>query len=73
MQTLLDFFINILSGKVNKELIVFIVSAFPIIELRGGILAGYALGIELLPAFVIALIGNLLPIPFILILIKKIF
>ena len=73
MQTILDFFINTLQGKISKELIVFIVSLFPIVELRGGILAGYAIGVELLPAFVIAFIGNIIPIPFILLLIRKIF
>lgn len=73
MQTILDFFINALQGKISKELIVFIVSLFPIVELRGGILAGYAIGVDLLPAFVIAFLGNIIPIPFILLLIRKIF
>ncbi len=73
MQTILDFFINALQGKISKELIVFIVSLFPIVELRGGILAGYAIGVDLLPAFIIAFLGNIIPIPFILLLIRKIF
>ncbi len=57
---------------VSPAIAVFIVSLFPILELRGGILVGYALGMELLPAFIIAYIGNILPIPFILMLIKSI-
>lgn len=73
LQTLLDFFLGVLQGKISAGPIVFIVSLFPIIELRGGILAGYALGLELLPSFTIAYIGNLIPIPFILLLIRQIF
>ncbi|MBQ4346860.1 MAG: small multi-drug export protein [Firmicutes bacterium] len=45
----------------------------PILELRGGIIAAYAMGMELLPAFIIAYIGNILPMPFLLLLIKRIF
>ena len=73
MQTIINFFLSVLKGRVGPKLIVFIVSLFPIVELRGGIITGYALGLNLLPAFVVAYIGNLLPIPFILLLIKEIF
>ncbi|MBQ2753661.1 MAG: small multi-drug export protein [Firmicutes bacterium] len=57
----------------SREVLVFIVSMMPILELRGGIICGYALGMELLPNFIIAFIGNILPIPFILLFIKFIF
>lgn len=73
MQTIINFFLSVLKGRVGPKLIVFIVSLFPIVELRGGIITGYALGLNLLSAFVVAYIGNLLPIPFILLLIKEIF
>lgn len=72
-ETLVQFFIDHLGGSISREVIVFIISLMPILELRGGIIAGYALGMELLPAFVISYIGNILPIPFILILIEGIF
>lgn len=72
-EKLVDIFLNLFGNALNNEIIVFIISLFPILELRGGIIAAYALGMELLPAFVISYIGNLLPIPFILILIEKIF
>lgn len=65
--------ISLFGQNLSKELIVFITSLLPILELRGGILAGYALGMELLPTFVIAYIGNILPVPFILIFIELIF
>ena len=59
--------------NISSELIVFIISIFPIIELRGGIVAAKLLGIPLLEAYFICLAGNMLPIPFILLFIKKIF
>lgn len=61
---------NILSG----EAIIFIISMIPILELRGSILvAPWLLGTSLVPTYIAAVVGNLLPIPFILIFIKKIF
>ena len=73
MEAILDIFMSLLKGKLSAELIVFVVSLFPVLELRGGILAGYALGLELLPAFIWAYIGNILPVPFILFLMKTVF
>jgi len=61
------------SGKAAKELIVFMISAIPILELRGSILAAGLLKMEFLSTFIIAVIGNMLPIPFILLFIDKIF
>ncbi len=72
-ETLVNFMIENFGALFSKEVLVFIVSMMPILELRGGILCGYALGIELLPNFIIAFIGNILPIPFILLFIKFIF
>ena len=45
----------------------------PVVELRGGMIAAKLLGVELIKAFVICYIGNILPIPFILLFIRKIF
>ena len=56
----------------SSEIIVFFVSILPILELRGGVLAGYWLGLPLWTTSIIAVIGNLLPIPFILFFIEKI-
>lgn len=60
-------------NNIPRELIVFIISLFPILELRGGILAAMMLQVEWPIAFIICCIGNLLPIPFILLFIKRIF
>ena len=56
-------------------MILFIISMVPILELRGGLLAaGPAfLNIPMWRAIPVGIIGNLLPIPFILLLITKIF
>lgn len=72
-ETLAAWFVEHLSGTVSREMIVFIVSLLPILELRGGIIAGFAMGMDWLPTFIIAYIGNLLPIPFILLFIRFIF
>ena len=68
-ETLVQWFVTHLGGKAAKELII------PILELRGGILAaGPAfLNIPTWRAIPICLVGNLIPIPFILLLIRPIF
>ena len=55
-----------------KEILVFIISLMPILELRGGIIAARLLGLSALPGYVISIIGNVIPVPFILLLITKI-
>ena len=72
---LINWFVVNLGGKVGKELILFIISMVPILELRGGLpAAGPAfLNIPMWRAIPVGIIGNLLPIPFILLLITKIF
>ena len=72
---LINWFVVNLGGKVGKELILFIISMVPILELRGGLLAAGPtfLNIPMWRAIPVSIIGNLLPIPFILLLITKIF
>lgn len=68
------FFTTNLSGIVSGELICFIVSLFPILELRGGLLAASPafLDVPISTAVPLCVIGNLLPIPFVLLLIERI-
>ncbi len=61
------------SGKMSGELIAFIISLFPVLELRGGLVAATFLGIDWWKAFAYCFIGNMLPIPFILLFIRKVF
>ena len=72
-ETIANWFVTNLEGSMARELIVFLVSLMPILELRGGIIAGFALQMEWLPTFLIAFVGNLIPIPFILLFIRYIF
>ena len=67
--TVVDFFKN----DIPAELIAFVISLFPVLELRGGMIAARLLEIDFIKAFLICYIGNMLPIPFILFFIKKIF
>lgn len=53
-------------GGIPSWLVVVIISMLPIFELRGGIPAGVALGMPVWKAALIAVAGNMLPIPFIL-------
>ena len=57
----------------GKQLIVFIISMLPILELRGGLIAASLLGLEELPSFIICFLGNIIPIPFILWLVTPLF
>lgn len=73
VHTILGLFDGLNSIPHGKELIVFIISLMPILELRGGLIAAALLGLNIVPAFIICLIGNLLPLPFILWFITPIF
>ncbi|MDD6219636.1 MAG: small multi-drug export protein [Clostridia bacterium] len=68
-QTIVDFF----KDKIPPELIIFFISMLPILELRGGLIAAKLLGVEFVRAFIICYIGNIIPVPFILLFIRKIF
>ena len=72
-RTLVDAFSGLTSLKYGKELIVFIISLMPILELRGGLIAAALLGLGGLKSFIICFIGNIIPIPFILWFITPIF
>ena len=72
--TLIHGIIDALSGSVSKEVIVFLISMIPILELRGALLvAGPILGVKVSTAIPLCIIGNIIPIPFILLFIRQIF
>ena len=74
-ESLVQSIIDVLGGSVGKEAIVFIISMVPILELRGGLLAAgpAVLDVPMWEAIPICIVGNLIPIPFILLLITRIF
>ena len=51
----------------------FLISMVPVIELRGAIPIGVGAGLSPLVAIGVSIVGNLVPVPFIIIFIKKIF
>lgn len=72
MNEFLAEFINNLPSE-TKMFAIFIISMVPIVELRGAIVVASILKLSPLPVFLVSVIGNLLPIPFIILFIKKIF
>ena len=72
-ENLVNWFTTNLSGHLSKDAIVFIISMIPILELRGGMLAASLLKISMVKGIVLCVIGNIIPVPFILLFINKIF
>lgn len=56
----------------KKYLIVFLISMVPLIELRGAIPYAVGFDLPLVPSLVVALFGNLLPVPFIFLFARRI-
>ena len=72
-EQLAEYLVELFSGKISEELIVFVISLLPVLELRGGLIAAKLLGMDFSKAFAICFIGNILPVPFILLFIRYIF
>ena len=73
MDSLITWFMEVLEGKISREMIVFVISMVPILELRGGLLAASFLNIDIVRAIWFCVIGNIIPVPFILLLITPVF
>lgn len=52
-------------------LLVFFISMVPVIELRGAIPVGLGLGLEVLPTYLVCVVGNMLPVPVIYLFARK--
>ena len=57
----------------KNYLMVFFVSMVPVIELRGAIPIGLGMGLPALPTYLVCVLGNMLPVPFIILFIRQIF
>lgn len=68
MQTIFDWF-----AFAGQETALFLVSMIPLIELRGSVILGAALKLPWFKTFLLCVAGNLLPIPFVILFIKRIF
>ncbi len=73
MEHLLNSIVDFLYNKVTPEFIIFIISMIPVLELRGGMIAASLLGVNWKIAMIICILGNIIPVPFILLFVKKIF
>lgn len=72
MQGLVEWFIHTLQG-LSGELVAFIISMVPLLELRGGLLAASLMDVSILRAIPLCIVGNVIPIPFILWFITPVF
>ena len=73
MEALVQWFAANLSQFISAEAVVFIISMIPILELRGGLLAASLLKIPETVSIPLCIVGNIIPIPFILLFIRQIF
>ena len=56
---------------IKKYILVLLVSMVPVIELRGAIPFAVGMNLPLFPSYIIAIIGNILPVPFIYLFARK--
>ena len=73
VETIVNEITTFLQDKVPEELIAFVISLLPVLECRGGMIAARLMEIPFIKAFLICYLGNMLPIPFIILFIRKIF
>lgn len=66
----MDFLLNTYIGKIVST---FFISMVPVIELRGAIPFGTAHGLDVWTSTVVSMLGNMVPVPFIILFIRKIF
>ena len=72
MTGLVEWFMGVLHG-LSGELVALIISMVPLLELRGGLLAASLLHVSILKAVPLCILGNVIPVPFILLFITPIF
>ena len=56
----------------KKYLLIFLISMVPVVELRGAIPYSQVMGLPLLPSYIVCIIGNMLPVPFIYLFARKV-
>ena len=73
MESIATWFASTLGQHVSAQVVIFMTSLIPILECRGGLIVASLLKVNIWQAIPICVIGNIIPIPFILFFIKKIF
>ncbi|MBQ2759563.1 MAG: small multi-drug export protein [Clostridia bacterium] len=72
-EQLVTWFQGLFSDGIGGEIIAFLASLLPVIECRGGMIIAKGFEIPFIKAFLLCYLGNMLPLPFIILFIKKIF
>lgn len=72
MEGLVKWFVEAWKG-LPAEWIIFVISMIPILELRGGLVAAALLRVDILTAVPLCIIGNIIPVPFVLWLVTPLF
>ena len=73
MEVLAEWFAENLGDVISPEAVIFIVSMIPILECRGGLVVASLLKVNIWKAIPLCVLGNVLPMPFILLLLDKVF
>ena len=56
----------------KKYLIIFLISMVPLVELRGAIPVAVGMELPVVPAIIVSVLGNMLPVPFIFLFARRI-
>ena len=72
-QSIVAFIISIFGVNAGKVIGIFFISLLPVIELRGSVPIGYYQGLPWYTNMITSIIGNILPVPFILLFVVKVF
>ena len=72
-QSIVTFIIAIFGPNAGRIIGIFLMSLLPVIELRGSIPIGYYQGLPWYTNMITSIIGNMLPVPFILLFVVKVF
>ena len=72
-QSIVAFIMGIFGASAGKIIGITFISMIPIIELRGSIPVGFVMGLPWYASLVCSIIGNILPVPVILLFVVKVF
>lgn len=63
---------EVFPGIMNQYIIPFLVSMVPLIELRGAIPIAQGMGLPIVPSYIVCIIGNMIPVPFIYLFARRV-
>ena len=73
MRVVAEWFAQVTGGHIPPQLAVMLISMVPLLELRGGMIVARILDLPYWQSVICCVVGNIIPIPFILLFIKQIF